>query len=118
MKLPNGQNAVVPKEKVVQYLLNLGHPVGGSKARFFIAFGFSAGAWEILATELKRHGLENEVQVEAITIYGTRYELHGPITAPDGTVLNVLTSWYIDGGSDVPRLVTAYPLPKIKNEGA
>lgn len=112
MKLPNAEKAIVPKEKITEYLLNPGHPVGRSKALFFMRFGFAREAWEILASALMSHASENEVQNTGTTIYGTRYELHGPLLAPDGTVLNILTAWYINEGTDVPRLVTAYPLPK------
>jgi len=34
MKLPNAQLATVPERKVTHYLLNPGHPAGGSKATF------------------------------------------------------------------------------------
>ena len=44
---------------------------------------------------------------------GTRYVLDGPLTAPDGTTLNVRTAWYTDPGNDIPRFVTAHPLPKL-----
>ncbi len=36
-----------------------------------------------------------------------------PLTAPDGTSLNVRTAWYISPGVDAPRFVTAHPLPKL-----
>jgi len=41
MKLPNYQSATVPKRKVTDYLLNPAHPAGGSKASFFLRFGFT-----------------------------------------------------------------------------
>jgi len=41
MKLPNAQSATVPERKVTQYLLNPAHPAGGSKAWFFLRFGFT-----------------------------------------------------------------------------
>lgn len=31
----------IPIEKIVAYLLNPNHPKGGSKARFFLSFGFT-----------------------------------------------------------------------------
>jgi len=40
MRLPNGTNAYVPREKLVEYLLSETHAVGKSKARFFRGFGF------------------------------------------------------------------------------
>ena len=43
MKLPNAAHAIVPERKVTLYLLNPAHPIGGSKATFFLHFGFTAG---------------------------------------------------------------------------
>jgi hypothetical protein len=40
MRLPNADDAVVPREKIQDYLLDLGHPIGGGKALFFLSFGF------------------------------------------------------------------------------
>lgn len=39
-KLPNVENAYVEHEKIVSYLLNDDHNVGGPKSRFFKRFGF------------------------------------------------------------------------------
>jgi len=41
MKLPNAHLATVPERKVTHYLLNPAHPAGGSKASFFLRFGFT-----------------------------------------------------------------------------
>jgi hypothetical protein len=61
MKLPNAQSAIVPERKVTHYLLNPAHVAGGSKARFFLRFGFAAAEWRQLAEALLRHARENEV---------------------------------------------------------
>lgn len=61
MKLPNADLAVVPERKVTHYLLNPGHPAGGSKAAFFIGFGYTAAEWQRLAASLLRLAHENEV---------------------------------------------------------
>ena len=52
MKLPNAENAYVPEPKVTGYLLDPTHPVGGSKARFFLAFGFRASEWPVFERAL------------------------------------------------------------------
>jgi hypothetical protein len=61
MKLPNAQLATVPERKVTHYLLNPAHPAGGSKASFFLRFGFTVADWQRLAEALIRHASENEV---------------------------------------------------------
>ena len=113
MKLPNAQSATVPERKVTQYLLNPAHPAGGSKAGFFLRFGFSVGEWQKLAAALLRHARESEVVETEQTPHGRRYVVEGHLLAPDGTNLNVRTAWYINPGSDTPRFVTAHPLPKL-----
>ncbi len=113
MKVPNASRATVPEAKVTRYLLNPAHPAGGSKATFFMRFGFVVDQWQQLAEALLRHARDNEVVETESTRHGTRYAVDGPLTAPDGTVLNIRTAWYIDFGSDTPRFVTAHPLPKI-----
>jgi hypothetical protein len=113
MKLPNAERATVPEQKVTRYLLNPAHPAGGSKASFFLRHGFSIGDWQRLAEALLRHATDNQVVDTEQTRYGTRYALDGPLTAPDGTILNVRTARYTDPGSDAPRFVTAHPLPKL-----
>jgi hypothetical protein len=113
MKLPNIQTATVPERKVTHYLLNPAHPAGGSKAGFFLRFGFTLADWQRLAEALLRHATENEVVETERTPHGVRYVVDGPLTAPDGTSLNVRTAWYINPDSDAPRFVTAHPLPKL-----
>lgn len=112
MKLPNAQSATVPERKVTHYLLNPAHPAGGSKAWFFLRFGFTVTDWRRLAEALLRHARENEVVGTEQTPHGIRYVVDGPLTAPDGTSLNVRSAWYIDPGDVRPRFVTAHPLPK------
>ena len=113
MKLPNVEQATVPERKVTHYLLNPAHPTGGSKAVFFLRFGFSAAEWQRLAWALRQHAMENEVVEEEETKHGRRLAVDGPLTAPDGTALNVRAAWFIDRGSVAPRFVTAHPLPKL-----
>ena len=112
MKLPNVQAATVPERKVTHYLLNPAHPAGGSKASFFLRFGFIGNDWQRLAEALLRHARENDVVETEVTKHGTRYVVDGPPTAPDGTRLNVRSARYINPDGGAPRFVSAHPLPK------
>lgn len=114
MKLPNADLAVVPERKVTHYLLDPAHSTGGSKAAFFLRFGFTVAEWPRMVDALLRHARENRVMATEETRYGTRYALDGPLSAPDGTSLNVRSAWFIDIGSDAPRFVTAHPLPNYE----
>jgi hypothetical protein len=78
----------------------------------FLRFGFTAAEWQRLAEALLRHVRENEVATMQQTAHGRRYVVDGPLTAPDGSRLNIRSAWYITGGG-VPRFVTAHPLPKL-----
>lgn len=113
MKLPAAQFATVPERKITQYLLNPAHPAGGSKAAFFLRFGFCADDWQRLAEALLLHAQENDVVETEQTEHGVRHVVDGPLTAPDGTRLNVRSAWYINPGSSAPRFVSAHPLPKL-----
>ncbi|MEO8494603.1 MAG: DUF6883 domain-containing protein [Planctomycetota bacterium] len=61
MKLPNVENPVVSREKVVGYLLNPAHPDGAGKAKFFTAQGFRVEHWETLAEALRGVARDNDV---------------------------------------------------------
>src|SRR6266853_3572047 len=88
-ELPNAQLATVPERKMTHYLLNPAHPAGGSKASFFLRFGFMVIEWRQLAEALRRHPRENEIVETEETRHGIRYVVDGALTAPDGTVVNV-----------------------------
>ena len=73
MKLPNHEAAVVPTEKIVEYLLSAAHEDGRAKAQFFTRFGFGIDDWETLAVAFKRHAGEHDVEKIAASSYGIRY---------------------------------------------
>src|ERR1700733_11856759 len=113
MKLPDAHLAVVPEEKITLYLLNPAHPAGGSKASFFLRFGFSVAEWQRLAEALITHARANDVVESEETPHGIRHVVEGPLIAPDGTRLNIRSAWYISISGGAPRFVTAHPLPKL-----
>ena len=112
MKLPNAEQATVPEPKITRYLLNPAHPAGGSKAAFFLRHGFTLADWPRLAESLLRHAGDNDVVETEPTRYGTRYQIDGALSAPDGTLLKVRSARSIDPDSENPRFVTAHPLAK------
>jgi hypothetical protein len=110
MRLPLADRAEISEAKIVKYLLSTTHRAGKSKASFFMQFGFDSSRWEELAGALKQHAKDNDITIEERTIFGTRYVIEGPLTAPDGRRLNVRTAWFIDDDGEVPRFITAHPL--------
>jgi hypothetical protein len=73
MKLPNREHALVPRAKVVDYLLSPTHRDGRHKAVFFSGFGFTADSWEKLADALLQHASEHDVAKQEDSPFGTRY---------------------------------------------
>jgi len=61
LKLQNVGKAEVPKSKVVNYLLDLTNENDKTKARFFLAFGFTVDAWEVMAQALKNPASSHKV---------------------------------------------------------
>ena len=112
MVLPNAKAAEVPEDKIVGYLLSTTHMGGKSKAAFFGKHGFVAGDWQSLAKALKAHARNNPVARTDETAFGKRYVVDGGLVAPDGSVLNVRSVWFISEQSGVPRLATAHPLKR------
>jgi hypothetical protein len=111
VKLPYLENAVVPEAKITKYLLNLGSENGKAKARFFLAFGFTIEAWEVMAEALRQHAVDHEVtKVETRPPFGIHYVIEGAINTPDERNPDVRVVWIIDDGDEIPRLVSAYPL--------
>jgi hypothetical protein len=110
VRLPNHNQAVVPREKIVDYLLSLAHRDGRSKALFFSGCGFSVDDWQTLANALLRHAADHEVAKIEASQFGTRYIVEGELHAPDGRTPLVRVVWFIDTDEELPRLATAYPL--------
>ncbi len=109
MRVPNAERAIVPREKIVDYLLSTTHPRGKSKERFFRAFGFTPDAWEEMAEALREQAQSYDVAKQEGVSDGERYTVIGQIDTPDGRRPMVRAVWQVDTGTDVPRFITAYP---------
>lgn len=109
-KLPGVSCALVEQHKITEYLLNLTHEQGASKARFFLARGFSLTAWAVFGDALVAQGANNQVTKVTQTDYGMRYQVDCHCPTPDGTNPCIRTVWEIAPDSQCPRLLTAHPL--------
>jgi hypothetical protein len=108
-RLPHVDRAVVPEAKIVDYLLSLRHSGGRAKARFLESFGFRAKDWHVLRDAVIAHAATNDVTATRQTRFGTRYEIDGPLPAPDGRAPIVRVIWFVDPQQAIPRLVTLVP---------
>jgi hypothetical protein len=111
MKLSRAEEAIVPQNKIENYLLNPGHPIGGSKAGFFLLFGFSRDQWHLLADALRQHARANPVANWVSDVDGTTYLVEGLLQTPSGRRPRLRTVWLVETGKLAPRFITAYPLP-------
>jgi hypothetical protein len=48
LRVPGAETAVAAEAKFRDYLLNLDHPIGGAKARYFLSLGWDSTRWEEL----------------------------------------------------------------------
>jgi hypothetical protein len=109
MHVPSARRALIAPEKITDYLLNLSHDDGASKARFLLRFGFSLDTPVILRDALLYHVRTYEVVRTMATQHVTRYDVHGPLPSPDGRDPLVWTGWYIRHGEEIPRFATLVP---------
>lgn len=52
------------------------------------------------------HDVSETIDIE----FGTKYIVKGNLRAPRDVLVEVITIWIIEKGSDAPRFVTAYPI--------
>ena len=109
MKIPNAENPVIAEDKLRNYLLNSAHPRGGSKAKLLLAMGYRAENWQRLEADIRAHHLNADIECEADTEYGRRYEIVAALPGSHGQAAVFRSIWQIDAGTDQPRLITMYP---------
>lgn len=102
----NAQAAIIPVEKLRDYLLFLQHPVGRYKATYFASLGYTHESWELLEKDI-REILAGAAELLETTEYGQKLAVRGNLTAPNGRMARVITVWIILNGQTTPRFVTA-----------
>jgi hypothetical protein len=107
--VPGCDQAIVETAKVRSYLLSNTHPIGRSKARFFMPFGFREDAPEELAQALLEHVRTYDTSDAEVSSYGTKYRVDGPIGTPDGRNPRMSSVWMVRNGEVTPRFITAFP---------
>ncbi|MFP4040365.1 MAG: DUF6883 domain-containing protein [Desulfosudaceae bacterium] len=108
MILPNADQAVIPPEKLHDYLLSPTHPVGRFKAVFFQTIGYDRDNWREFETAI-RSLLRLEANEVEQTDFGKKYKVSGDINSPSGRKVNIVAIWIVLEGESIPRFITAYP---------
>ena len=103
MKLPRAEEAVVPRNKVENYLLHLGHPDGRGKAKFFLLFGFRREEWSVLVDALLPHASEHPVVESFSDADVMTYLVEGRLESPSGRKPRLRSVWLIEAGGLAPR---------------
>ena len=109
MPIPLADSAYVPQEKLTKYLLDEQHPVGGSKAKWFLSLGYEVANPQLLERDLLKLVQTSEQHTATTSRFGTKYIVTGSVSMPSGRQVNLTTVWIVEPSDQRPRLVTAYP---------
>jgi len=109
MKIPNYENALIPVEKIRDYLLSRLHPIGKAKATFFNNIGYYQENLDLLIEDLYFIVKHNEVQDIIKSSFGMKYIIKGNIGSRFDKNVEIITIWIIDDNNTYPRFITAYP---------
>ena len=109
MKLPNRELAVIAENKVRDYLLDIDHERGGSKAKLLVSMGYAAADWQRLVDDIRRFHHQADVAETTANEYGSQFVIVAPLTGPLGRTVVFRSVWQIDLGANYPRLITMYP---------
>ena len=107
MKLPNGEFAIIPMEKLTGYCLNPNHSSGQHKARVFAsALGITAENADDLRELIAQAAIEGEVIQQDSTEFGRLYKVDWTISGRKSLILRTL--WEVTSDRLNPRLVSAF----------
>ncbi len=114
MKVPNYEQALVPKEKLINYLLDFEHVDGRSKALFYKIHGFEKSNYQELILNLKRILSENDFDSSMNTPWGKKYVVFGYLDSIRKQQPLIKTVWQVKTDEGFPTLITAYPEKELK----
>jgi hypothetical protein len=107
MKLPNGDRAVIPIQKITGYCLNPNHAKGKHKARVFQAvLNITADNADILIALIQQAAIEGDVVQQDSTPQGQIFKVDWEVPNTNGEQLR--TTWEIAHNTEILRLVTAF----------
>jgi hypothetical protein len=108
VKLPNGDRAVVPLEKLTGYSLNAEHGSGRNKAYLFEKrLGLTADDAAFLRDTLLQQAKDADAKPASPTVYGERYVIDFDVTTDMGNA-RVRSAWIVRKDEDFPRLTSCY----------
>jgi hypothetical protein len=108
MQLP-AATAIIPAEKLRDYVLSPTHPDGRGKSEYLARLGYVQSEWSRLDMDLRVQILTLDAGPGRSSPYGRKYEILGSLTGPNGTMAWVQTIWIVLAGETEPRFVTLFP---------
>ena len=105
MRLP--PDTLIARRRVSEYLL-VWRPED-DKAAFLARAGYAAETADRLLADLRTQLLPLEARVLERGEYGTKYEIQGKLTGPNGRTLRVVSIWMIEQAGGQAKFVTLYP---------
>jgi len=111
--LPHPQLLRIDDTKITGYLLNLDHPDGAAKAKFFLSKGFSLERLEEFKIALRSHAEANEIAAEEAHAYGVKSIVECAMEMPSGSSWCIRAVWNDHQDGRPPRLITAHPLSPV-----
>lgn len=106
MRIP--ANAVIPREKLTDYLL-VPRPTN-DKSRYLGLGGFDLTNVDRLESEIRRLALESDGVISRVNQHGVYYTVTGELLAPNGAKLRVRLIW-IERLDGITSFVTLVPDP-------
>lgn len=112
MKIKNGKDAVIPKEKLTEYCLSPNHPRGKHKAILFKRIlDIDPNNYQVLYDKIKTAAIKNEAIFIEKDEFGDRYQIDFEFQK-DQNVIIIRSLWIIKKNEEIPRFCTCYVLRK------
>ena len=110
MKLPELYQIIIPKKKIIDYLLSLSHTIGKHKARYFYKVGFSVENREQFSDAIIEIVRDINISKQFQNNYGTIFIIEGEMKTPSNTKIKVRTVWIVLTNQNIATLITVYPI--------
>lgn len=108
----NHNNVIYSKKKTEGYLLNLDHPVGGSKAKFMKeVLGYSQNDSRLFHRNVVSSIMGKKPTKTEQTLFGTKHTYHTTLVGKNGRSVsaNVVVVIQKDYGKTAYKIITVYP---------
>ncbi len=97
----------IARRKISDYLL-VSRPED-DKSGFLAGAGYIPETTDRLLADLRTQLLPHEAKFLERGEYGTKYEIRGKLTGPNGRTLRVVSIWMVEHAGGKSKFVTLYP---------